>query len=221
MRNLPPPLKLYFTALCVLSLVFLAGCTTVPPIEPEENIKPEQIIEHASEPELAPEPELEQKIVLKQSVEPTQKVKHKPKVELQQVVTVSTGITNVPIIVSYQGGVFYRVQLKNNLKTEINLVWDASTYVTTTGKPIRLLHIRSKNELPKRSPAHQMSTRIAPNSKFQADFTGVSWLNCAKVNCKPKPKNGVKNAKMILTFNIKGKRVKWQGEISFTSIKQP
>ena len=143
------------------------------------------------------------------------------KTEHEQTVTVSKPIKNVPIIVSYQGGVFYRVQVKNTLPTAINLVWDESTYVTTTGESVRLLHLQSKSDIPQYAPAQQASSRISPDSQFQADFTGDDWLDCAKRNCTPQPKNGVKKASLYLTFNIKGKRVRWQGEVSFAPPRQP
>jgi hypothetical protein len=144
-----------------------------------------------------------------------------PKIGHEQTVTAVKPIKNVPIIVSYQGGVFYHVQVNNNLPTAINLVWDESTYVTTTGESVRLLHLQSKSDLPQYAPAQQVSSPISPNSQFQADFTGDDWLDCARRNCAPQPKNSVKNASLYLTFNIKGKRVRWQGEISFAPPKQP
>src|SRR5271169_2422851 len=139
----------------------------------------------------------------------------------EQTVTVSRNIKNVPITVSYQGGVFYRVQVNNTLPTAINLMWDESTYVTTTGESVRILHLPDNNDLPQYPPAQQAPSSISSNSKFQADFTGEDWLDCARRNCTPHPKNSVKNASLYLTFNIKGKRVRWQGEISFAPLKQP
>jgi hypothetical protein len=139
----------------------------------------------------------------------------------EQTVTVTRSIKNVPIIVSYQGGVFYRVHINNNLSHAINLVWDESTYVTTTGESIRTLHLNSQYNLPQYAPAQQASSSIPPNSQFEADFTGDDWLDCAKRNCTPHPKNSVNNAWIYLTFNIKGKRIRWQGEVTFSPLKQP
>ncbi len=143
------------------------------------------------------------------------------KTEHEQTVTVSSPVKNVPVTVSYQGGVFYRVQVNNTLPTEISLMWDESSYVTTTGVSVRLLHLPNKNDLPQNPPAKQASTPIAPDSKFQADFTGDEWLDCARRNCKPQPKNISKNARIVLAFKIKGKRVRWQGEIAFAQARQP
>ncbi len=143
------------------------------------------------------------------------------KIEQEQTITVSKPIKNVPIVVSYQGGVFYRVQVNNTLPSSIHLVWDESTYVTTTGESIRLLHLNSKYFLPEYAPAQQASSLISPDSQFEADFTGDDWLDCARRNCTPRPKNSVNNARIFLTFNIKGKIVRWQGDIAFVPPKKP
>ena len=137
------------------------------------------------------------------------------KIALEQTVTVSSPVKNIPITVSYLGGVFYHVQVNNTLPIAINLAWDESTYVTTSGASVRILHVPNKNDLPQYPPAQQVSSAIPPNSQFQADFTGEDWLDCARRNCKPQPKNSVRNARIYLAFNIKGKRVRWQGEVSF------
>ncbi|CAG0937786.1 hypothetical protein GALLN_00002 [Gallionellaceae bacterium] len=143
------------------------------------------------------------------------------KAEHEQIVTVSKPIKSVPITVSYQGGVFYRVQVNNTLPTAITLAWDESVYVTTAGESVRILHLRNKYNLPERAPAQQASSPIAPNSQFQADFIGDDWLDCARRSCTPQPKDGFKNARIYLAFNIKGKRVTWQGEVAFVPPKQP
>lgn len=143
------------------------------------------------------------------------------KAEQEQIVTVSKPVKSVPITVSYQGGAFYRVQVKNTLPTAITLVWDESTYVTTTGESVRLLHLHGKDNLPQHAPPLQAPSPIAPHSQFQADFIGDDWLDCAKRDCTPQPKVGLKNARIYLAFNIKGKRVIWQGEVAFVPPKQP
>jgi hypothetical protein len=144
-----------------------------------------------------------------------QKSEHEP------IIAVASPVKNVPIIVSYQGSAFYHVQVNNTLPNTINLLWDESTYVTTTGKSVRILHLQSKHDIPTYPPAQQAPSPISPNSQFQADFTGEDWLDCARRNCTPQPQNSLKNAEIYLTFNIKGKRVRWQGEISFAPSRQP
>ena len=144
---------------------------------------------------------------------------HQP--DHDQTITVSNPIKNVPITVSYQGGVFYRLQISNTLPTVITLLWDESTYVTTTGESVRILHLTDRNDLPKSVPAQQASTPIPSNSKFEANFTGDEWLDCARRNCIPHPKNSVKKAGIALAFKIKGKRVRWQGEVAFAPPGQP
>jgi len=143
------------------------------------------------------------------------------KAEHEQIVTISKPIKSIPVTVSYLGGVFYRVQVNNTLPTAINLAWDESTYVTTTGESVRILHLHDKSELPQHAPAQQASSTIPPHSKFQADFTGEEWLDCARRDCTPQPKKNLKNARLYLAFNIKGKLVRWQGEIAFVPPKQP
>ncbi len=138
-----------------------------------------------------------------------------------QNVTELRPIESVPITVSYQGGVFYNVQLNNTLQDTIYLAWDESAYVTTTGRTIRILHIPKKSGLPRYPPAQQDTSHIAPNTHFQALFTGEEWLDCAKRNCTPQPRDGFKNARIYLAVIINGKRFRWQGEIAFAPQRQP
>ena len=151
------------------------------------------------------------------------KAEHKaePKAEYGQIVTVSRPVKSVSVIVSYQGGAVYRVQVNNALPAAISLVWDKSVYVTTTKESIRLLYIQNKNDLPRYPPRQQVSSLIPSDSRFQADFTGESWLDCVKKGCVPQPRKGLKNARIYLAFNIKGKRVRWRGEIAFVPPAQP
>lgn len=139
----------------------------------------------------------------------------------EQIVTELRRIESLPITVSYQGGAFYRVHLNNTLPDGISLIWDESAYVTTTGKTIRLLHIPNKSDLPQYPPAQQDASLITPNSQFQALFTGEEWLDCAKRGCTPQPKDSLKNPRIYLAISIKGKRFRWQGEITFVPPKQP
>lgn len=144
-----------------------------------------------------------------------------PKTVYEPLVTVLKPIKGVPIIASYRGGVFYQVQATNTLPSPIRLVWDESSYITTAKKTVRLLHLPNRNELPQDPPAQQASTTIAPGAQFQTEFTGKDWLDCARRNCTPQPKNGQANALINLVFKIKGKRVKWQGEVAFVAAGQP
>jgi hypothetical protein len=113
-----------------------------------------------------------------------------PRAAQEQTVTSFQPIKNVPVTVGYQGGVFYRVQVNNTLPSAISLVWDESTYVTTTGAAVRLLHLPDRNDLPQKAPAQQAPSHIPAQSQFQADFTGDDWLDCARRSCTPQAMPG-------------------------------
>lgn len=140
--------------------------------------------------------------------------------EIGQVVTVLRPISGVPVSVTYLGGALYHLEVSNALTTMINLVWDESAYVDTKGESIRILHIQKKNDLTRDPPAQQASPPIAPDSRFQADFMGESWLDAARRGVTPLPRDGNRKARLYLAFSIKGKRVEWQGEIAFVPAKQ-
>lgn len=141
--------------------------------------------------------------------------------EYEQVITGIKLIERVPITVSYQGGAIYRVQVNNTLSSVINLVWDESVYVNTKMESIRVIHLHNKNDILRDSPSQQASSPIGHNAQFQADFIGEGWLDCARRGCAPQPKDVFKKARLYLSFNIKGKRVEWEGEITFVPPKQP
>ncbi|MEJ1958426.1 MAG: hypothetical protein WDM70_02330 [Nitrosomonadales bacterium] len=94
------------------------------------------------------------------------------KTELEQIIIVSRPVGNVPIVVSYLGGAFYRVQVNNTLPATISLLWDESSYITTTGESVRIIHLLNKYAPPQNPPVQQTSSFIPSNSQFQADFTG-------------------------------------------------
>ena len=179
----------YFAAMSMLAAALLTGCAGLKNIK-QQNIKNEPVSRQ-----------------------------DKKEQEFEQVVTVSRPIAGVPILVSYQGGAFYHVEVANTLPTVINLLWDESAYVNTRGESVRILHIAKKTDLPRDPPAQQASPPIAPNSRFQADFIGDIWLDAARSGATPQPNNSLRKARIYLSFNIKGKRVEWQGEIAFIPVK--
>lgn len=155
---------------------------------------------------------------VKKAEAPYEEKKKEP--EFEQVVTVLKPIGKVPISVTYQGGAFYHLEVNNSLPTVINLVWDESAYVNTKGESVRILHVQKKSDISRDPPAQQASPPIAPDSQFQADFIGESWLDFARRGATPQPKDGLRKAKIYLSFNIKGKRVDWMGEITFVPVKR-
>lgn len=137
-----------------------------------------------------------------------------------QIVTVLKPIEKVPITVSFEDGMFYHVQVQNTLPTAISLVWDESSYVNTRKESVRLVRIRDRNNLPPHPHPQQADSPIAPDSQLQADFMGESWIELARSGGMPRPRDNFKKARIYLVFNIKGKRVDWQGEVAFV-IKNP
>ena len=93
-------------------------------------------------------------------------------------------------------------------------MWDKSAYVTTQGESLRLLHLPTGRQL-SAAPAQQAESPIAPGSQLVADFTGETWLEYSRSGAAPQPKDNTKKARLFLSFNIKGKRVAWHGEIAF------
>ncbi len=146
-------------------------------------------------------------------------LKQKKTVEYQQVVTTLKPIDGVWVDVSYQGGVFYRVQVKNSLSSPIRLIWDHSSYVSTSAQSVRLVRILDRNHLPDNPRLPQADSPIAQGSQFSSDFVGESWLKLARSGATPKPRDGFKKARIYLYFDIKGRRVDWQGEVVFVQKK--
>lgn len=139
----------------------------------------------------------------------------KHEIEYEQVITVLKPIDGVSVAVTYQGGVFYRVQVKNLTSSSITLSWDRSTYVTTSGQSIRLLRILDRGSLPPQTGFPQADSPIAPGSRLAANFIGESWVRLAQQGITPKPWDGLKRARIYLVFNVKNKQVEWQGEVVF------
>lgn len=148
-------------------------------------------------------------------------LKQKKTAEYEQIVTTLKPIDGVWVDVSYQGGVFYRVQVKNSLPTAITLLWDNSSYVSTSSQSVRVIRVLDRNKLPEQLHLRQADSPIPGGSQLVADFVGESWMKLARSGVTPKPRDGFKKARIYLYFDIKGKRVDWQGEVVFVPKKQP
>jgi hypothetical protein len=136
-----------------------------------------------------------------------------------QVVAVLKPIERVPVAVSFQDGAFFRVKVKNNLPATINLLWDESTYVNTSGESVRIIRVPDRQTLPDNPSLPQADSPIAPGSQLQADFAGESWIGLVRRGGTPKPREGFRKARINLLFNINGKRVDWRGEVTFVPRK--
>lgn len=139
--------------------------------------------------------------------------------EYEQIISVLKPIERLSVVVSYQGGVFYRVQVKSGLADAVSLKWDESVYVNTAGESVRLVRIQDKNNLPAQIYLPQAASPIAPGTRLSADFIGENWLEFARSGATPKPKEAARKARIYLAFIIKGRRVDWQGEIVFVPRK--
>ncbi|HYR05571.1 MAG TPA: hypothetical protein VEP71_02715 [Gallionella sp.] len=138
-----------------------------------------------------------------------------------QVVTVLKPIEKVPVAVSFQEGAFYRVKVVNSLPVTINLLWDESTYVNTSGESVRIIRVLDRRKLPGNPKLPQADSPIAPGSQLQADFAGESWIELVRHGGTPKPRDTFRKARINLLFNINGKRIDWRGEVAFVPRKQP
>ena len=146
---------------------------------------------------------------------------NRKEVEYEQIVTELKPIEKVPITVSFEGGVFYRVRVDNTLPVSINLLWDESTYVNTGGESVRMIRVLDRQNLPANLHLPQADSPIAPASTLQADFAGENWIEFARRGGTPKPRAAFKKSRIHLFFDIKGKRVDWRGENAFVPKKQP
>jgi len=147
---------------------------------------------------------------------PTSKETKPTAVEYDQLITVLKPIDNIPISVIFESGVRYRVHVKNTSGSLVKLVWDDSAYVSTSGQSIRLIRLYG-SEFPENLHAQQPSSPIAPHSELQAVFSGDRWIELAKEGGIPKPKDVFRKGRIYLMFDIKGKRVDWQGEVAFVA----
>jgi hypothetical protein len=124
-------------------------------------------------------------------------------------------INDVSVKVIYKADGLYQVQVLNNLPDTINLLWNISAYVNTTGDTTRLIHISDSDQFPETTPLEQVPWAIVRGAKLSTYFVGESWLDYARRGVSPKPKSSKGVAKLFLAFEIKGKRTYWTGEVAF------
>lgn len=75
----------------------------------------------------------------------------------------------VALAVAHDGGGFWNLAVTNRLETAIEILWDESVYVTTTGVSLRL--VRDSAPLLMSTYTAQAPSPVAPESVFQATFT--------------------------------------------------
>ncbi len=138
--------------------------------------------------------------------------------EYQQVITVLKPIDNLPVTITHEGGIRYRLQVKNNSSDLHKLIWDDSSYVSTSGISIRLIRLSGK-KIPDNVLAPQATAPIAAHSEYQTSFSGDRWIELAQEGGLPRPKDALRKGLFSLVFASRGKRLEWQGEMAFVAKK--
>lgn len=129
-------------------------------------------------------------------------------------------IPGVSVKVSHQTDGIYEVQIHNNSRDNIALLWNGSAYVNTGGNAVRLIQIQNINDFPQGVPLVQAPSIITRASSLTTWFVGESWIDYARRGVTPRPKDSEGKAGIYLGFNIKGKKVYWKGEVSFVPASQ-
>lgn len=75
----------------------------------------------------------------------------------------------VALGVTHDGAGFWNLSMTNRLGTAVEIAWDESVYVTTTGISLRL--VRDSAPLLMSTYTAQAPSPVAPGSSFQATFT--------------------------------------------------
>ncbi|NUQ67663.1 MAG: hypothetical protein HUU18_05230 [Phycisphaerales bacterium] len=129
-------------------------------------------------------------------------------------VTNTRTVPGVEVQVAEAGGSFWAVIAKNNTNDVVKLVWDESTYVATTGESDRLL--RGKTRLIHSGQA-QPTSPIAPGSELREYCVRESAAEHAQFAGAPGDIN--KPARIILVFEIGGRKVMHESSVQFTKGK--
>lgn len=140
-------------------------------------------------------------------------------VQYEQTVAAIRPIKGLSINVVPTGDYFYRVQVKNSLPIPVKLLWDDSSLVSTDNKSTRIIRIADRNRLPDNTRQPQAESPIPRGAQFSTELTGESWIKLVRAGTPLKLANPAGKAKMFLLFEIQGKDVIWQGEVSYTPKK--
>lgn len=139
--------------------------------------------------------------------------------QYSQLVTERKPIPRVSVTTSYKAAGVYQVEVVNNTRNTITLLWNSSAYLNTSGETIRLVHLENAEVLPEVPPLLQRPSAIRRRGKLKTYFAGESWLDYSRRGVAPKPKNSDKKAVIYLAFEIEGKRIYWKGEVTFSPLK--
>ena len=140
-------------------------------------------------------------------------------VQYQPLVTEQKSIPQVSVTVSYKEDGIYQVEVDNGLRETISLQWNNSAYLNTGGDTTRLIHIPNLDRFPDETPAEQLPSPIARGARLETYFVGESWIDFSRRGVTPRPKDIENKAKIYLSFNIRGKRVYWTGDVTFVPDK--
>lgn len=136
-----------------------------------------------------------------------------PKYEPQ--VTVRKPVDRLHVYLRLQDNATYQVQVVNESRHVVSLVWNESVYVNTAGDATRLIHVERTADLDHAPTPQQAPSVIGPHGRLQTEFVGESWIDYARRGVMPRPRESDRKAKIYLSFRMKHKQMYWRAEVRF------
>ncbi len=122
-------------------------------------------------------------------------------------------IAGLDIEVSRAGNDFWRVSAKNNTRYPVSLIWDESSYISTTGNSSRL--VRGKTRVIHSGQA-QPASPIPPDSLLNEVFIREGLVGRTNAFYATPVGNPDNAARIYLMFDVNGKRIPWTASARFS-----
>ena len=127
-----------------------------------------------------------------------------------------THMDNVPGIdasVEHRQGTLWQVKAKNTSNQPAKLVWDESSYVSTSGESSRL--VRGKTRVI-HSGQTQPPSPIPPNATITELFVPEMHISSSGASFyTPAPSDPSQEAQIYLMFEVNGRKTPWTARVRF------
>lgn len=127
-----------------------------------------------------------------------------------------TPVPGLVVRVEHVQTVFWGVGVRNDTEEVVRLVWDESAYVTSTGTSSRLIRGSTRRI---DSGQTQPASPVPPHAAVSEVFTAEQWIDYVSFDVTPQPADPTAKARIYLVFDMGGRKVGWEGEISFVAVQ--
>lgn len=135
-----------------------------------------------------------------------------------QIIKEITPLEQIEIGVLHHKGVFWLINIVNkDPQLPITILWDKSSYTSSSGRSSRLVHVENKKLRPSEE---QQATPLLAQKSVEIIFTSEDLLPYADQESLPPPANPSASGLLKLALKKNGIHLFWHGSVQFTNTEK-